>query len=629
MRITALTLREFGCYKDAAVSLDHPVVMCFSRNGAGKTTLRRALEVALRGAAADLDGSGLPVSILIRTGSAASTVTATVRPTAEARPVELTRRIMARGTETKINGHTAPKALYDLYLPRGITEPDAVLRALCSATGIFDLGAGAKGAERQKELLLSLVDQAIPPDALTGLPLDAAGETVPPATLVDMAAAYQRIYARRTDVSRELARFQDPVAPLGDMPDVGAIQGKLRDLEGDLERLNRTHGQVLGERMQLERRRVELAELVDQAAVRLHELGTVETARKAVTDIEKALHEAQAAQQAQATAQAKATAADERLRGLRARHEKLTALGRACVISEEVACPLPPADRTAMLATWGEQIGALEQQLAQKRKAAPPRAPIASLERDLSQALRRVEEIEAIGSRHAVGTAEYKAVEGQLATSPATEQADADIPAVRARIAKGRDNLTEALRLVQARDRATADQARRTALTAEQSALHACCEAFGPKGLRERILAERLGALTERINEVLAAFGLQLAFQSDPWAVLLNGIPPALMAESERLRAGLAFQIALAETSGVRLLVVDRLDVLDHQNRGALFGALTLAREKGWVEQAILLATYATAQPPAGPWPADVGAYLITASEQGSAIIPMAPERAA
>ena len=192
MRITALTLREFGCYKDAAVSLDHPVVMCFSRNGAGKTTLRRALEVALRGAAADLDGSGLPVSSLIRTGSAASTVTATVRPTAEARPVELTRRIMARGTETKIDGHAAPKALYDLYLPRGITEPDAVLRALCSVTGIFDLGLGAKGAERQKELLLSLIDQAIRPEALTGLHLDAAGETVPPATLADMTAASLR-----------------------------------------------------------------------------------------------------------------------------------------------------------------------------------------------------------------------------------------------------------------------------------------------------------------------------------------------------------------------------------------------------------------------------------------------------
>lgn len=59
------------------------------------------------------------------------------------------------------------------------------------------------------------------------------------------------------------------------------------------------------------------------------------------------------------------------------------------------------------------------------------------------------------------------------------------------------------------------------------------------------------------------------------------------LSESERFRFSIAFQLALSTTTGIRLLVIDRADVLDSGKR-KLLTALLLSSD---IEQAIVLAT--------------------------------------
>ena len=59
------------------------------------------------------------------------------------------------------------------------------------------------------------------------------------------------------------------------------------------------------------------------------------------------------------------------------------------------------------------------------------------------------------------------------------------------------------------------------------------------------------------------------------------------LSESEGFRFGIAFQIALAVATGIRLVVIDRADLLDKERR-RLFTRLLLQSD---VDQAIVLST--------------------------------------
>jgi len=623
MKIDTLTCTHFGCFRQVEIALDRPIAFFLARNGAGKSTLRRAVELVLRGETADLQGSAVPVSSLIRTGESLGSVRGQVHPTAGAKAVDVWRRITPKGTETKINGHEAGKAMLDLYTPPGMADPDAVLRIACNVGGFFDMAQGAaKAAGRQKELLVQLVDQSVPPAALEGLPLEAVGISAP-ATLGALTTAYDTVYQRRRDVGRDLtaakrdAQGTAHVDLEGAPPDVGAIQGKLRELQDELERLTREHGQVLGERATLEQRRTELATQVDQAATRLQELGPLDKAKKAVSEAERSLASAKKDAAAAETAATAHTTKRDRLSGIRTRRGHLGKLGEVCVISEEIPCPLTTEARGGMLATWDQSIATLEAEVAAYTPA--PRPNIPAFEARVVEAQRRVESIESLSGTHAAARGEHDAAVGRLRTLDTTA-AEASVSALRQRVERGQQNLAEASRQLQERERAAADRARRTRLEAEHTALERLVEAFGPKGTSERLLVERLGALLDRVNEIMGHFGLRLTIQADPWSVLLNGLPPTLMAESELYRAGVAFQVALAEASGARLVVLDRFDLLDRENRQRCFGVLSMAILKGWAEQCLVFATYTTPEAPAGPFPDGVAAYLITAGEQGSTV---------
>lgn len=127
---------------------------------------------------------------------------------------------------------------------------------------------------------------------------------------------------------------------------------------------------------------------------------------------------------------------------------------------------------------------------------------------------------------------------------------------------------------------------------------------FGPDGAVQRETRARLKIFEDALNQRLSNFGIAATLMVQPpeIGVARDGphastVPLRLLSASERFRFSVAFQIALAEITGIRLVVIDGAEILDTGGRRALTAMLL----GSGIEQAIVLATGEGAAPPGLP----------------------------
>lgn len=109
----------------------------------------------------------------------------------------------------------------------------------------------------------------------------------------------------------------------------------------------------------------------------------------------------------------------------------------------------------------------------------------------------------------------------------------------------------------------------------EAQAWEAIAAALAPDGIPGDLLAEALEPFNDRLRETATATGWPQVHIGADMAITAGGRAYHLLSESEQWRAGAAIAEALAYVSGVRLLVLDRLDVLDIPARGQALQWLT------------------------------------------------------
>lgn len=147
--------------------------------------------------------------------------------------------------------------------------------------------------------------------------------------------------------------------------------------------------------------------------------------------------------------------------------------------------------------------------------------------------------------------------------------------------------------------RAIAEQAaRRQAVIDQAAALHAdvlawtdIADALAPDGIPGEILAEALGPINERLH-VSAGFAEweQVVIHAD-MRITYGGRDYALVSESEKWRADAMIAEAVSFLAGVRLLVLDRFDVLDLKGREDLLYWLDGMAEDGDIDTALIFGT--------------------------------------
>jgi energy-coupling factor transporter ATP-binding protein EcfA2 len=158
-----------------------------------------------------------------------------------------------------------------------------------------------------------------------------------------------------------------------------------------------------------------------------------------------------------------------------------------------------------------------------------------------------------------------------------------------------RDTMQAALRAIDdnARQIAQADK-----LTAQAGQHHAdvlawgvVADALAPDGIPGEILAEALKPINATLQMAATDTGWMKTEICADMGITAAGRPYALLSESEQWRVDAMIAQAIAKLSGLKILMLDRVDVLDLAGRSSLLNWLDQLAEDGDIETALLFAT--------------------------------------
>jgi hypothetical protein len=120
----------------------------------------------------------------------------------------------------------------------------------------------------------------------------------------------------------------------------------------------------------------------------------------------------------------------------------------------------------------------------------------------------------------------------------------------------------------------------------------AIAEAFSAGGIQAEILASALDPFNALLRDVATATGwAQVAINAD-MDITANGRAYALLSESEKWRADTALAYAISQLSGLKLFVLDRVDVLDTHSRLTLLKWLHGLAQSTKIDTVILCGTF-------------------------------------
>jgi len=157
----------------------------------------------------------------------------------------------------------------------------------------------------------------------------------------------------------------------------------------------------------------------------------------------------------------------------------------------------------------------------------------------------------------------------------------------------------------EAADRKTKDARRHHA---DLCAWSKIAEALAPDGIPGELLSEALGPINERLAQSAADAGWKPVRIAEDMAITADGRDYRLLSESERWRCDALICEAIAHLSELRIMVLDRFDVLDLRGRSEALGWLDVLGDTGEVDSVLVLGTL-KALPPS--LPATIGAHWI------------------
>ncbi len=179
-----------------------------------------------------------------------------------------------------------------------------------------------------------------------------------------------------------------------------------------------------------------------------------------------------------------------------------------------------------------------------------------------------------------------------------TEGDDTDIGALEQRIAAikhHRANHQAAIRLLEEAERRAAEADEKTAKAAalhqDVQAWEAIADALAPDGIPGEMLSEALGPINKALLDscTLSEWGLTVVHPD--MCITYGDRNYSLISESEKWRADAMIAEAIAHLSGVRLLVLDRFDVLDLKGREDLLYWLDELAATGAIDTALIFGT--------------------------------------
>lgn len=164
------------------------------------------------------------------------------------------------------------------------------------------------------------------------------------------------------------------------------------------------------------------------------------------------------------------------------------------------------------------------------------------------------------------------------------------------------------------REKQIADAAEHHADVQQWSAI---ADALSPDGIQAEMIAEALDPLNKLLAEHAGLAQWETPRLGADMSLTVGGRLYGLLSESECWRADAILAVAIAVLSGLRCVVLDRMDVLDATGREDALYWLSDVAEAGQIDTAIVLATLKSA-PPADALPPHIASHWI---ERGTLIV--------
>lgn len=580
MKITTIKLKDFRNHLETEIDLA-PLTIIKGRNNSGKTSVRHAIEVALTGRAEFTDRGGRGLSDAIRVGQKAGVVELDVE-----RIGAIARTIKASGSTLQVADWTGTAtAQQDLLYSKLDADAD-LISALLNVSSFISLTP-----REQKDMLFKIARPEISIQQLmvavndwaekqgAGNLLDELRsliqipETVGPDWLDQ---AHKLIVEARRQAKKDRDQLAGRVEGMAeapqDLPDLDQLpelEKQISTLEAEREKL----GEKIATVEAAEARRVSLAEREQNIKNSIEALSLpVEDSGEDPEELKAALKKLAArldeARQASYEAQGEIKALDVAV-------PQLKKAGNDCPLGPGVVpCPLTPSDRKALIKDLNAQRKKL---VTTHERAMKDAAAIETQKEELAERIWAAEQAEKNAERLETMEKELESVQAELATLPepiGIDLARSEISTLDERIRNGHELSAKMKVAAEAQERAQTAKEKAAEASARVARLEALAVLLGPQGIKARLLSETMGAVIERAAEnlsILTGGAYELDVESDPdFHLTVNGEYLRQLSTSERMRVGIACAEALAHASGLRLLVIDDLEILDLGNRGLL-----------------------------------------------------------
>ncbi len=119
----------------------------------------------------------------------------------------------------------------------------------------------------------------------------------------------------------------------------------------------------------------------------------------------------------------------------------------------------------------------------------------------------------------------------------------------------------------------------------------AIADALSPSGIPGELLSEALGPFNDCLRQSATDTGWRQVSITTDMDLLADNRPYGLLSESEQWRCDAMIAEAIAHLSGLRLVMLDRFDVLDMKGRGELLDWLLVLADNGEIDTALLFGT--------------------------------------
>jgi DNA repair exonuclease SbcCD ATPase subunit len=594
MQFSKLIIENFRSHARTELALER-ITAIRGINAVGKTSIEDALGILFAGRTMSTGTNGQGADRLIYQGEKKATVT------------------LERGDSWKYQATLSPEGRKTRLKGEPLAQLTTINRdvwsCLCS-TRYF----GRLSPAEQRDMLASLVvppGAPIPPEALEMLGPD--GWVGSGDALRDIQQGYDIAFEKRTDINRRMRDWREPEKPSDQEVDVEKVREQLQERQQQLaeakeqrQQMTATASQRTAKLKDIDEREQELTQFLsdqtrDQQTLQGRVLsdGAISNHRAVAKNAEKHAEllaqftiDNAAEQNAAAALQAAEKLEDSGTKACPTCKQAITEAVLEAIYGPLIAARDAAAQKRQQTVNAIEQLGNVPVSVRAVAEHDQAAAQLKKVNSKVAEIQGKLEKIRL--QRQELGSGTMETID--------TTAIDAAIADLDNRIKRGLEIHAQASMAVQRRKDYDKAWAERREMDGEKALLERAVEVLGPKGVRVQLLSGYIGEFTARMNKILDGWGYRVELSLEPYSFRISRagrmIDLDLLSESERLRFGIAFQVALAIHLAVGFVVIDQMDMLDQSSRKVLFNQLY---QEERIEQAVLLLTDEKQEAPAAP----------------------------